>query len=46
LNPAEDRLLMRLPDDAAVRYLKRPITAIDQRRRKLGLHKDRLPTLW
>jgi hypothetical protein len=35
-----------VPPTIAVRYLKRPITAIDQRRRKLGLIKDRLPTLW
>jgi hypothetical protein len=44
--PAEDRVLMRLPADVAVRYLKRPLAAIDQRRRKLGLLKDRVPTLW
>jgi hypothetical protein len=38
------RLLMRLPFDVAVRYVKRSAWAIDQRRRKLGLTSD-CPTL-
>jgi hypothetical protein len=44
--PAEDRLIMRLPPAVASRYIRRSEDAINQRRKKLGLHKDRVPTLW
>jgi hypothetical protein len=40
-SPAEDRLLMRLPPAMAQLYIKRTPMAMTQRRRALGLVKDR-----
>jgi hypothetical protein len=43
---ADDRLVMRMPPAVASRYIGRSEDAINQRRKKVGLHKDRAQNLW